>query len=244
MEKSIIPFCLCLLTAYYAQVGIGTKNPQAILHVDGAKDNAATGVPTTAQQANDFVVTATGNVGIGNANPQRSLDVDAKNQSLRVRNLIRQVPSSYDILTRDLTTDDVVATSYSYTDEVTVASGASATVTVPSTVSIASGLFIVKATNGCSRAMITSFVYNGLSLGYISGVARDKIGTASIAPIPASSNISGTWTVTFPNVTNCNGDGGTGTQFDFTVVKTTANSYTITNNGNVSRTYQLTVSRL
>ncbi|MDC8106827.1 hypothetical protein ACNFU2_18265 [Chryseobacterium sp. PTM-20240506] len=243
MKKSIIPFCLCFSIAYYAQVGIGTKNPQAILHVDGAKDNAATGVPTTAQQANDFVVTATGNVGIGNANPQRSLDVDAKNQSLRVRNLIRQVPSSYDILTRDLTTDDVVATSYSYTDEVTVASGASATVTVPSTVSIASGLFIVKATNGCSRAMITSFVYNGLSLGYISGVARDVVGNATIAPIASGASGSGTWSVKFSNVFACS-DGGNGTQFDFTVVKTTANSYTITNNGNVSRTYQLTVSRL
>ncbi|WP_261513084.1 hypothetical protein [Chryseobacterium paludis] len=243
MKKSIIFYCLCLYVSYYSQVGIGTTNPQAVLHVDGAKDNAVTGAPTAAQEANDFVVTASGNVGVGNANPQRSLDVDAKNQSLRIRNLVRQVPASYDILTRDLTTSDVVATSYSYSESVTVAPGASATVTVPATVNIASGLFIVKSTNGCARAMITSFAYNGLSLGYISGVARDKIGNPAIAPIAPSANTSGTWTVTFANVTNC-ADGGIGTQFDFTVMKPTVDSYTITNNGNVAKTYQLTVSRL
>lgn len=243
MRKTILFYCLCVSMFCYSQVGIGTTNPQAVLHVDGAKDNATTGVPTAAQAANDFVVTSTGNVGIGNADPQRLLDVDAQNQSLRIRNLIRQVPTSYDILTRDLTTGDVVATSYSYSESVTVAPGASATVTVPATISIASGLFIVKSTNGCARAMISSFVYNGLSLGFISGVARDKIGNPTIAPIAPSANTSGTWSVTFSNVTNC-GDGGTGTQFDFTVMKATADSYTITNNGNVSRTYQLTVSRL
>ncbi|ASK32032.1 hypothetical protein CEY12_18850 [Chryseobacterium sp. T16E-39] len=243
MRKTILFYCLCLPIFYYSQVGIGTTNPQAVLHVDGAKDNATTGAPTAAQEANDLVVTATGNVGIGNASPQRSLDVDAKNQSLRVRNLIRQVPMSYDILTRDITTGDVVATSYSYTEAVTVAAGASATVTVPATVNIATGLFVVKSTNGCSRAMITSFVYNGLSLGYVSGVARDKIGNATIAPIPVSANSSGIWSVTFSNVTTC-ADGGTGTQFDFTVVKPTTDSYTITNNGNIAKTYQLTVTRL
>jgi len=243
MKKSIIFCCVCFSAFYYSQVGIGTTNPQAVLHVDGAKDNAATGAPTAVQEANDFVVTASGNVGVGNASPQKSLDVDAKNQSLRIRNLIRQVPMSYDILTRDLTTGDVVATSYSYTENVTVAAGASATVTVPATVNIATGLFIVKSANGCNRAMITSFVYNGLSLGYVSGVARDKIGNPTIAPIAPSANTSGTWTVTFANVTNC-ADGGTGTQFDFTVVKPSVDSYTITNNGNIAKTYQLTVSRL
>ncbi|WP_419868811.1 hypothetical protein [Chryseobacterium sp. CT-SW4] len=31
----------------FAQVGINTNNPQAILHVDGAKDNSTTGAPST-----------------------------------------------------------------------------------------------------------------------------------------------------------------------------------------------------
>ncbi|WP_419868813.1 hypothetical protein [Chryseobacterium sp. CT-SW4] len=55
-----------------AQVGINTANPQAILHVDGAKDNSTSGAPSASQQANDFVVTSSGNVGVGTASPNSS----------------------------------------------------------------------------------------------------------------------------------------------------------------------------
>jgi hypothetical protein len=55
-----------------AQVGINTTNPQGILHVDGAKDNSTTGAPTAVQQANDFVVTASGSVGVGTTTPDAS----------------------------------------------------------------------------------------------------------------------------------------------------------------------------
>lgn len=58
-----------------AQVGINTANPQGAFNIDAAKDNAATGVPTAAQQANDVSVTATGNVGIGITSPNEKLDV-------------------------------------------------------------------------------------------------------------------------------------------------------------------------
>ncbi|WP_294283671.1 hypothetical protein [uncultured Chryseobacterium sp.] len=64
-------------TLSYAQVGINTANPRAILHVDGAKDNPATGLPSAAQQSNDFVVTAGGNVGIGTEAPAGALDVQS-----------------------------------------------------------------------------------------------------------------------------------------------------------------------
>ncbi|WP_431610004.1 hypothetical protein [Chryseobacterium sp. 'Rf worker isolate 10'] len=63
---------------------MNTPNPQAILHVDGAKDNVSSGVPTAAQQANDFVVIANGNVGIGIITPTKKLDI---NGELRVRNI-------------------------------------------------------------------------------------------------------------------------------------------------------------
>lgn len=62
-------------TSAFAQIGINTSNPQAPLHVDGGRDNSLTGVPTTAQQANDFVVTAAGNVGIGTVTPSTKVDI-------------------------------------------------------------------------------------------------------------------------------------------------------------------------
>lgn len=63
-------------------VGIGTKNPQAVFHIDGAKDNAET--PTAAQLANDFIVTPSGSVGIGTVTPDASaiLDITATNKGL------------------------------------------------------------------------------------------------------------------------------------------------------------------
>ncbi|UKB78335.1 hypothetical protein [Chryseobacterium sp. MEBOG07] len=76
MKKNI--YCVSFLLLFYtlkAQIGINTPNPQAILHVDGAKDNTATGVPTIAQQANDFVVTATGRIGIGTTTPSQKLEI-------------------------------------------------------------------------------------------------------------------------------------------------------------------------
>jgi len=64
-------------TAYFAQVGINTQNPQTIFHVDGAKDNPATGAPTTAQQLNDVVVTPLGRLGVGTNAPANSLEVNS-----------------------------------------------------------------------------------------------------------------------------------------------------------------------
>lgn len=63
-----------------AQIGISTANPQGAFHVDGAKDNVLTGVPTSAQQSNDFVVLKNGNVGIGTINPAAKFEIVADNQ--------------------------------------------------------------------------------------------------------------------------------------------------------------------
>lgn len=73
----IAVFVVVLTTSAYAQkTGVNTKNPQNALHVDGQKDNNASGIPTAAQQANDFVVTSAGNVGIGNTAPTAKLVID------------------------------------------------------------------------------------------------------------------------------------------------------------------------
>jgi hypothetical protein len=80
MKKNLL---LLLLSAYsFAQVGINTSNPQGIFHVDGAKDNPSTGVPSADQQNNDFVVTNTGSVGVGITTPDNSakLDITSSNK--------------------------------------------------------------------------------------------------------------------------------------------------------------------
>lgn len=60
----------------YAQnnTGVKTKAPKGALHVDSKKNNTAT--PTAAEEADDFIVTSTGNVGIGNTSPTVKLLID------------------------------------------------------------------------------------------------------------------------------------------------------------------------
>ncbi|WP_123901641.1 hypothetical protein [Chryseobacterium bernardetii] len=68
----LLSFC----SLAFSQVGINTQNPQGIFNVDGGKNNAATGVPTAAQQTDDFAVRADGSVGIGTTLPDPSAMLD------------------------------------------------------------------------------------------------------------------------------------------------------------------------
>ena len=87
--KKIIIFLLLLAigdTMCRAQIGINTDNPQTTLHVDGAKDNASTGIPTSVQQLNDIVVTSSGSLGIGTINPDSSaaLDINSTTKGIKL----------------------------------------------------------------------------------------------------------------------------------------------------------------
>lgn len=64
------------ITNIKAQVGVQTQNPLGVFHIDAGKDNPITGVPTTAQQANDVIVTPTGSMGIKTASPLTALEVN------------------------------------------------------------------------------------------------------------------------------------------------------------------------
>lgn len=76
IHKTLVLPCCFLINALNGQVGMGTNNPQGILHVDGAKDNSASGAPTATQVSNDFIVNkTTGFIGAGVLNPQVQFDI-------------------------------------------------------------------------------------------------------------------------------------------------------------------------
>ncbi|MGI9580222.1 hypothetical protein ACR1PO_03310 [Chryseobacterium sp. RRHN12] len=75
-KRTLLLLTLGWYGLFNAQVAINNTNPQGIFHVDGAKDNPATGAPTAGQQANDFVVKADGKVGIGTTSPSTKLDIN------------------------------------------------------------------------------------------------------------------------------------------------------------------------
>ncbi|WP_394666617.1 hypothetical protein [uncultured Chryseobacterium sp.] len=77
MKKQFLTLITLVSTSMvFSQVGINTQNPKANFHIDGAKDNPATGIPTSVQASNDFAITKDGNVGIGTITPRGSLDIN------------------------------------------------------------------------------------------------------------------------------------------------------------------------
>lgn len=138
----------------FAQVGVNTTNPQGSFHIDGAKDNPTTGAPSTTQQANDVVVTSSGNIGVGTTTPTVKLEVKSgvSNVSgLKFSNLTSSSPSgigqalgvdtSGNVITvpnptaTSITTAESASTTgalYNVTDlGYTIVTGSSQTLTIP-----------------------------------------------------------------------------------------------------------------
>ncbi|WP_027380596.1 hypothetical protein [Chryseobacterium daeguense] len=90
-KKLLFPICFLYAISAHSQIGIHTGNPQGMFHVDAAKDNPATGAPTAAQQANDFIVTSpNGYVGVGTTTPARKLHIvgDGVNDPVQIGGLV------------------------------------------------------------------------------------------------------------------------------------------------------------
>lgn len=67
---------LIFITNYaFSQVGIGTTNPEKILHVDTNKDNVVSPAPGVNQYKDDVAIDATGKMSIGNISPKTRLDI-------------------------------------------------------------------------------------------------------------------------------------------------------------------------
>ena len=73
--KKILLFLnsIIISTVSFAQngrVGIGTSDPQQVLHVDAAKNNS-----TTTNRLDDVVITSNGQMGIGTIAPSKKLEI-------------------------------------------------------------------------------------------------------------------------------------------------------------------------
>lgn len=85
MKKIVILSGIVFSNLIFSQVGINTPNPQGSFHVDGAKDNISTGVPTVGQQSNDFIILSNGNIGVGTVSPANKLDIrSSTNGALKI----------------------------------------------------------------------------------------------------------------------------------------------------------------
>lgn len=80
MKKLIILIVTVISGTVFGQVGINTQNPQATFHVDGQKDNPATGTPTEMQQLNDVVITENGQIGVGIIAPTAKIHTISTNE--------------------------------------------------------------------------------------------------------------------------------------------------------------------
>ncbi|WP_419494902.1 tail fiber domain-containing protein [Chryseobacterium bernardetii] len=87
MKKSLfILSSLFISNLVFSQIGINTPNPQGIFHIDGAKDNPATGSPNTTQQSNDLVMLSNGYLGIGTVLPKQQLHINELNATTGITN--------------------------------------------------------------------------------------------------------------------------------------------------------------
>lgn len=187
-----------------------------------------------------------GQVGINVELPTEMLDVNGR---ARIRTTTEMKSSdNFDLLVTD---NKGVVKKLKKTDleikreevTATIASGNSSIVTNTYGYQVAN--IVIISVNNCRRTMISSFQTNLGAMLFINGIARDKAATFSVVPIPHSAafDASASYIVKFPNVIGC-GDGGNGSQFDFTFEKVGAHQYKITNNGNVSRRYTVIFQKI
>lgn len=78
----LLPLYLTSILILSAQVGINTKNPLGVFHVDARSTpdstNPEAGIPNALQEEDDFIVTTNGNVGVGTISPTTKLDINGQ----------------------------------------------------------------------------------------------------------------------------------------------------------------------
>lgn len=75
MKKNYNFLLLLISCMLYSQVGLNTKNPQGVFHIDGLINNPLSSAPNNLQQTDDVVVSVLGNVGLGTITPTKKLAI-------------------------------------------------------------------------------------------------------------------------------------------------------------------------
>jgi len=196
--------------------------------------------------ANATISAVGGSVGIGaNTSPTNTLDV---NGTARVRTI---TPVSGSTVITPVYADAngvLVKASPSITygslssSTVTVASGATGTLIT----GVAQGVYkaAVIVFNGCNDVATAEYYLHNFSLNGFFGLRGQNGFLTSNYSSPtfnqtARANIATTW----GTASTCQ-DGGNGTALNYTLSMAAAGAISITNNGNVSRTYQITLVRV
>ena len=252
MKKIISTLILtvsCCLSVLNAQVGISNSNPQGTFHVDGAKDNPSTGVPSAAQQANDMVVTATGKVGIGSTSPTEMLDVvgHARVRMMDIAAGTNAVTPVYTDSNGVLVKASPSATYGAVISSIgnNVASGATAPLV---TGLVDGGIYkaVVMVGDACANATVAEYYvinFSASGLYSINGLGGN-LGSGGTAKSPTFNQVSRyVITATWTDVVGC-ADGGGPTAMNYTLTMPSPGTINVTNNGNVTRGYSITLTRL
>lgn len=107
---NIYSLLLLFSTTIIAQnIGINTENPLGEFHVDSKGNNPKIGNPSNVQQADDFIVTRSGNVGIGTINPENKLHIakDSNHETLKIEGLSKGNIITDNILLYDINNNNI-----------------------------------------------------------------------------------------------------------------------------------------
>jgi len=192
-------------------------------------------------------ILASGNVGIKNITPTATLDVNGTVEIVNVNNV--PIDTTYKTLVWNPTTFRVETTSDNSNikrNNNPVASGAETNIGTPLTMgsSLASVGYEIKilTANGCGVSTYNTFIATGSNSGFwrishIGGISQNGSATST------SSDQGATVTVVNPLSGGC-GDGGTASALNFTLKISSAGQLSITNNGNIARSYKTLISRV
>lgn len=177
-------------------------------------------------------------VGIGTASPAAKLDI---NGDVIIRTA-KPVTSNASVVVRNNDTGLLGVLPNTFFS-LYVAPGATLSVSTASLPYPSACSLVITSYNGCARYMtaIFSLVVShpsdfAMSIVYQNGMAREVIGESTKIN-------SSKYQVKFPDVTDCQ-SGEKGAQFDFTLDTSVPGKISITNNGDIERTYSLKVSQI